>query len=188
MIAQLSQHRRMEVSLRKARALQLRFSQSLASRRQQSNAWVMAGTFASIEPRPWQVCRTPDSGCGCCGAANWRSGPRPCENVSRFAGGCAVGESYGDFAGPGGQIAETSSWSALSFLWPQTKGRSGWAELAYANIASINSLTPRIAITRFMLKASTFSAISVATLGSRFVRKCVAPIQHLIVPNGCSAV
>ena len=27
-----------------------------------------------------------------------------------------------------------------------------------------------------------------ATLGSLFVRKCVHPIQHLIVPNGCSTV
>jgi hypothetical protein len=28
----------------------------------------------------------------------------------------------------------------------------------------------------------------VATFGSSFVRKCVAPIQHFVVPNGCSAV
>jgi hypothetical protein len=32
------------------------------------------------------------------------------------------------------------------------------------------------------------SAISVATFGSRFIRKCVAPIRILSVPNGCSTV
>ena len=31
-------------------------------------------------------------------------------------------------------------------------------------------------------------AISVATFGSVFIKKCVAPIRILIVPNGCSTV
>ena len=39
-----------------------------------------------------------------------------------------------------------------------------------------------------MDKAATLSAISVRTFFSRFIRKWVAPIQALMVPNGCSTV
>ena len=38
------------------------------------------------------------------------------------------------------------------------------------------------------IKASTCNAISVATFGRRFIRKCVAPMRAFIVPNGCSTV
>jgi hypothetical protein len=37
---------------------------------------------------------------------------------------------------------------------------------------------PRMFITRVRLCASTLSAISVATLGNRFIRKCVVPIRN----------
>ena len=37
-------------------------------------------------------------------------------------------------------------------------------------------------------KASTCSAISVATFGKRFIRKWVAPMRIFSVPNGCSTV
>jgi hypothetical protein len=43
-------------------------------------------------------------------------------------------------------------------------------------------------MTRVRLYASTLSAISVATFGSVFIRKCVAPIRAFIVPKGCSTV
>jgi hypothetical protein len=46
---------------------------------------------------------------------------------------------------------------------------------------------PTMFITRVRLQASTFSAISVATLGNRFIRKCVAPIRIFNVANGCPA-
>src|SRR5271169_3819675 len=47
---------------------------------------------------------------------------------------------------------------------------------------------PRICIARFMLYASTCKLISVLTRGIVLVRKCVAPIQALSVPKGCSTV
>ena len=43
-------------------------------------------------------------------------------------------------------------------------------------------------MTRVKLQASTLSAISVRTFFSLFIRKWVAPIRALIVPNGCSTV
>jgi len=45
-----------------------------------------------------------------------------------------------------------------------------------------------IFITRFRLYASTCKLISALTRGSRRHKKWVAPIQALIVPNGCSTV
>ena len=45
-----------------------------------------------------------------------------------------------------------------------------------------------IFITRFRLYARTCKLISALTLGSRRHKKWVAPIQALIVPNGCSTV
>ena len=47
---------------------------------------------------------------------------------------------------------------------------------------------PTMFITRVRLQASTFSAISVATLGNCFIRKRVAPIRIFSVANGCSRV
>jgi len=41
---------------------------------------------------------------------------------------------------------------------------------------------------RFMLYASTCELTSVLTFSIVLARKCVAPIQALIVPNGCSTV
>src|SRR3974377_663494 len=43
-------------------------------------------------------------------------------------------------------------------------------------------------ITRVRLEGSTCSAISAATFGSVFIKKCVAPIRIFNVPNGCSTV
>jgi hypothetical protein len=43
-------------------------------------------------------------------------------------------------------------------------------------------------MTRVRLQANTCKAISEATRGSVFIRKCVAPIRALIVPKGCSTV
>ncbi|MEA3085649.1 MAG: hypothetical protein QOC89_3346 [Paraburkholderia sp.] len=43
-------------------------------------------------------------------------------------------------------------------------------------------------MTRFMLYASTCKLISVLTRSMVPVRKWVAPIHALIVPNGCSTV
>src|SRR3546814_10966200 len=57
-----------------------------------------------------------------------------------------------------------------------------------ARIAAIRGPVPRILMTRVRLQASTCRDISVATLGSLFIRKCVAPIRALMVPNGCSTV
>jgi uncharacterized protein (DUF4415 family) len=45
-------------------------------------------------------------------------------------------------------------------------------------MAASSALTPTSAITRFMLQASTLSAISVDMLRRLRIRKCVAPIQH----------
>ena len=47
---------------------------------------------------------------------------------------------------------------------------------------------PMIRITRFKLYARTCRLISADTFGKVLQRKCVAPIQDLMVPNGCSAV
>src|SRR6266498_2502864 len=47
---------------------------------------------------------------------------------------------------------------------------------------------PIMFITRVRLYASTCNAISVATFGRRFIRKCVAPILIFSVPKGCSTV
>ena len=57
-----------------------------------------------------------------------------------------------------------------------------------ARSASIKGPVPMIFITRFRLYARTCRLISALTLGSRRHKKCVVPIQALIVPNGCSAV
>ena len=55
-------------------------------------------------------------------------------------------------------------------------------------IAAISGATPRIVIIRLMLYARTRRLISVRTLSRVRVRKWVAPIQDLRVPNGCSTV
>ena len=47
---------------------------------------------------------------------------------------------------------------------------------------------PTIFMTRVRLYASTCSAISLATCGIVFIRKCVAPMRALIVPKGCATV
>ena len=47
---------------------------------------------------------------------------------------------------------------------------------------------PTMFITRVRLQASTWSAISEATRGSVFIKKCVAFIRALIVPKGCATV
>src|SRR3546814_17176452 len=57
-----------------------------------------------------------------------------------------------------------------------------------ARIAAIRGPVPRILMTRVRLQASTCRDISVATLGSLFIRKCVAPIRALMVPHACSNV
>jgi len=44
-------------------------------------------------------------------------------------------------------------------------------------MAASKGLTPTMFSTRVRLQLSTFSAISVATLGNRFIGKCVAPIR-----------
>src|SRR5450830_1167302 len=62
------------------------------------------------------------------------------------------------------------------------------AKSAYALITFINAPTPNILIIRFMLYARTCKLISVLTRALVLVRKCVAPIQALMVPNGCSTV
>src|SRR3984893_14140308 len=58
----------------------------------------------------------------------------------------------------------------------------------YALIAARSGWTPMMFMTRVRLYASTCMAISVATFGRRFIRKCVAPIRILSVPKGCSTV
>jgi len=58
----------------------------------------------------------------------------------------------------------------------------------YAFIAAMSGWTPMMFMTRVRLYASTCRAISVATFGRRFIRKCVAPIRILSVPKGCSTV
>jgi hypothetical protein len=65
---------------------------------------------------------------------------------------------------------------------------TGSNNLDYARIAARSGTTPRIAIMRFRLYASTCKLISVLTFCHVFVRKCVAPIHALRVPNGCSTV
>jgi hypothetical protein len=57
-----------------------------------------------------------------------------------------------------------------------------------ALMAFIIFAMPRRAIKRLKLYARTCRLISVATCSRPLVRKCVAPIQALIVPNGCSTV
>ena len=59
---------------------------------------------------------------------------------------------------------------------------------AYRFIASVNPRVPSILTILFMLYANTCKLISVFTLGSVFIRKCVAPIHAFSVPNGCSTV
>src|SRR5712672_2399973 len=63
-----------------------------------------------------------------------------------------------------------------------------WVLHTHALIAASNALVPTIFMTRVRLQACTLSAISLATFGSVFIRKCVAPIRILIVPKGCSTV
>ena len=55
------------------------------------------------------------------------------------------------------------------------------AQLLHVRIAAIRSLMPTMWMTRVRLWARTLSAISAATFGSVFVRKCVAPMRALIV-------
>src|SRR5262245_31626791 len=62
------------------------------------------------------------------------------------------------------------------------------SDRVYARIAAIRGCTPSIWISRFRLYASTCRLSSVRTFGSVFVRKCVAPIHDLSVPNACSTV
>jgi hypothetical protein len=57
-----------------------------------------------------------------------------------------------------------------------------------ALIAFMGGAIPRIRIARLRLYASTCKLISVLTCGIVVVRRCVAPIQALSVPKGCSAV
>src|ERR1022692_425133 len=57
-----------------------------------------------------------------------------------------------------------------------------------ALIAAMSGAIPRICIARFRLYARTCKLISVLTRGNVLVRKCVAPIQALSVPKGCSTV
>ena len=47
---------------------------------------------------------------------------------------------------------------------------------------------PNIVTIRFMLYASTCKLISALTRSRVLVRKCVDPIQDLMVPKGCSTV
>ena len=68
-------------------------------------------------------------------------------------------------AGRGGQ--EASAVGSLVLTAP-----------AQGVIVAASALTPTSAITRFMLQASTLSAISVDTLRRLRIKKCVAPIQH----------
>ena len=68
-------------------------------------------------------------------------------------------------AGRGGQ--EASAVGSLVLTAP-----------AQGVIVAASALTPTSAITRFMLQASTLSAISVDTLRRLRINKCVAPIQH----------
>jgi hypothetical protein len=77
------------------------------------------------------------------------------------------------------------SWSCKNGL----EGREFWkpgSGQRQATTASISGLVPTI--TRVRLYARTERAISVATVGSVLVRKCVAPMRAFIVPNGCSTV
>ena len=57
-----------------------------------------------------------------------------------------------------------------------------------ALMAAIRVAIPTICITRFRLYASTCKLISVCTCSSVRIRKCLAPIQNLMVPKGCSTV
>src|SRR6185436_9736248 len=56
----------------------------------------------------------------------------------------------------------------------------------HALTAAIIGATPNSR--RVKLSASTCNAISLPTLGSVFIKKCVAPIRIFIVPKGCSTV
>jgi hypothetical protein len=55
-------------------------------------------------------------------------------------------------------------------------------------IGSTNPYLSRIFIIRFILNANTCRLIFVFTLGSVFIRECVASIHAFGVPNGCSTV
>ena len=58
----------------------------------------------------------------------------------------------------------------------------------HALMAATNGLVPTMFITRVRLYARTESAVSAATFGSVFIRKCVAPMRSFIVPKGSSSV
>jgi hypothetical protein len=53
---------------------------------------------------------------------------------------------------------------------------------------AVGGAIARMFMTRVRLQASTCKAISVAARGKPFIRKWLAPIRALIVPNGCSTV
>jgi len=57
-----------------------------------------------------------------------------------------------------------------------------------AAVSFLSAASPNSEIIRFRLSAITWRLISALTLQSVLARKCVAPIQALIVENGCSTV
>lgn len=82
------------------------------------------------------------------------------------------------------EIIESSGTNYIRNHDPRIQRKKG----CYALAALINALTPKIFMTRFRLYANTWRLISVLTFLNRFVVKCVAPIQALSVPKGCSTV
>jgi len=85
------------------------------------------------------------------------------------------------------RIIECGMWN-INFIKEDVVKSPVGCTRAYACIAFMTVSDPSSLMTRFMLYASTCKLISVLTRSIVRVKKCVAPIQALIVPNGCSTV
>src|SRR5260370_1977842 len=86
-------------------------------------------------------------------------------------------------------VLAITSWNRLYRLPGRCERSGGGVEnmgapmpSPHARIAAMSGCTPTMIMTRVRLEASTCSAISVATFGSRLLRRGVAPIRILSLP------
>src|SRR5882757_5956920 len=125
--------------------------------------------------------------------ANVCYGSRPCENVFPSQKLHATGDDPRRHDGLSIFLLYRVWSQSRRYLGPALSDLNGHTarttvHAPQARIAARSGLIPTMFITRVRLYASTCSAISVATFGSVFIRKCVAPIRIFSVPNGCSTV
>src|SRR5882757_3625842 len=125
--------------------------------------------------------------------ANVCYGSRPCENVFPSQKLHATGDDPRRHDGLSIFLLYRVWSQSRRYLGPALSDLNGHTarttvHAPQARIAARSGLIPTMFIRRVRLYESACSAISVATFGSVFIRKCVAPIRIFSAPNGCSTV